>query len=477
MKLGLKYGLALSLTLPVGCALGSEQLKADRASTIQALEAITSQESEAPALLLLSPSQLNEISPPAERKVSKPSTNTNTKTQTRESAPLQAQIKQLNAALAQRDQELRQLRQAAQQDADARAEISQLKKTLQENLQATEQMQQDMVAAATAKGDNSNENGRLQQALDQSRQQSSALQKQLAALAKAHTDNSEENKALQAELNDSRQQAEQAKKALAELSAKAEAKPILQLALDESLHNQLTMLKVANEQQQAENSQLQQQLATQPREVIEPKSELEIRDYAIGSSLAEDMLALLKQRAAQGVEVDSRLALAGVQDTFAGKLKLQPEQIDKALDASEKLVQRNAQQQKLDTEKAGASYIEQFAKQKQVKKEALGYFYRIDKTGKGALGANNMVSVAVKESLINGKVIKDMQAAGTSVTQLLSSYPPIFRTAISKLQNHGSITMVVPPSLAYGDKGLPPDILPGSTMVYNVTVLDVAPAK
>jgi FKBP-type peptidyl-prolyl cis-trans isomerase len=475
MKLGLKYGLALSLTLPVGCALAAEQLKDDRASTLQALEAITSQESEAPALLLLSPSQLNAISPPTERKAS---TSSSTSTKTRESPALQAQIKQLNAALAQRDQELQQLRQAAQQDADARAEIAQLKKSLQENLQAAEQMQQDMVAAATAKGENSNENGRLQQALDQSRQQSSALQKQLAALAKAQADNGQENKALQAELNESRQQAEQAKQALAELSAKAQTKPLLQIALDESLQNQLAMLKVANEQQQVENGRLQQQLEAKPQqEIIEPKSEVEIRDYAIGSSLAEDMLVLLKQRAAQGVEVDSRLALAGVQDTFAGKLKLQPEQIDKALEASEKLLQQNEQQQKLDTEKAGARYIEQFAKQKQVKKEALGYFYRIDKAGKGAIGTNNMISVAVKESLINGKVIKDMQAAGTSVTQLLSSYPPIFRTAISKLQNHGSITMVVPPSLAYGDKGLPPDILPGSTMVYNVTILDVAPAK
>ncbi|WP_431225207.1 FKBP-type peptidyl-prolyl cis-trans isomerase [Serratia sp. L9] len=37
--------------------------------------------------------------------------------------------------------------------------------------------------------------------------------------------------------------------------------------------------------------------------------------------------------------------------------------------------------------------------------------------------------------------------------------------------------MVVPPTLAYGDKGLPPDIPPGSTMVYNVKILDVvAPA-
>ncbi|HGM5490319.1 TPA: FKBP-type peptidyl-prolyl cis-trans isomerase N-terminal domain-containing protein [Serratia fonticola] len=471
MKLGLKYGLALSLTLPVGSALGAEQLKDDRASTLQALEAITSQESEAPALLLLSPSQPNTLSPPAERKMSTPSAKT------RESAALQAQIKQLNAALAQRDKELQQLRQAAQQDADARAEVSQLKKTLQENLQAAERMQQDMVAAATVKGEHSNENGRLQQALDQSRQQSSALQKQLAALAKAHSDNSQENKALHATLNDSRQQTEQAKQALAELAAKTPAKTILQIALEESMQNQLTLLKVANEQQQVENSRLQHQLATQPRETIELKSELEIRDYAIGTSLAEDMLALLKQRADQGVEVDSRLALAGVQDTFTGKLKLQPEQIDKALEASEKLLRRNEQQQKLGTEEAGARYIEQFAKQKQVKKEALGYFYRIDQVGEGAIGTNNMISVTVKESLINGKVIKDMQAAGSSVTQLLSSYPPIFRTAISKLQNHGSITMVVPPSLAYGDKGLPPDIPPGSTMIYNVRILDVTPGK
>lgn len=425
MKLGLKYGLALSLTLPVGCALGAEQLKDDRASTLQALEAITSQKSEAPALLLLSPSQLNAIGPPAERKVSTPST----RTKTGESAALQAQIKQLNAALSQRDQELQQLRQAAPQDANARAEVSQLKKAQQENLQA----------------------------LDQSRQQSLALQ---------------------AALNESRQQAEQAQQALAALSAKTQAKPIMQIALDESLHNQLTMLKVANEQQQMENSRLQQQLvATPPREIIEPKSELEIRDYAIGSSLAEDMLALLKERAAQGLEVDSRLALAGVQDTFAGKLKLQPEQIDKALDASEKMVHRNQQQQKLDTEKAGARYVEQFAKQKQVKKQPLGYFYRIDKAGKGTIGENNMISVVVKESLINGKVVKDMEAAGTSITQLLSSYPPIFRTAISQLQNHGSITMVVPPSLAYGDKGLPPDIPPGSTMIYNVRIVDATPGK
>lgn len=473
MKQGLKYGLALSLTLPLGCAFAAEQLKDDRASTLRSLETITSKVDEAPALLLLSPTQMDALRKPVEKEVTKPTRRPASKkpvapdsASMTELKTLQAKINQLNDTLSQRDQELKQLRQAAQQDANARAEISQLKQNLEDNLQATEQMQQDLAAAAAVKSENSQNNGRLQQALEHSQQQSSVLQKQLDALAKSHNDNNQENKALQAALNESRKQAEQAQQALAALTAKAQATPALQTALDES-HKQ--------------NESLQSQLAALRKEVVEPKSKSEIRDYAIGNSLAEDMLALLKERAAQGIEVDSRLALAGVQDTFAGKLKLQPEQIDSALGATEVALRQNEQQQTENTKAAGKRYFEQFAKQKQVKKEALGYLYRIDKPGKGPISADNMISVVVKESLINGKVIKDMAAADTSITQLLSSYPPIFRSALLKLQNHGSITMVVPPALAYGDKGLPPDIPPGSTMIYNVRILDIAqpatPAK
>lgn len=437
MKQGLKFGLAFSLALPLSCAVGADQLKDDMANTFRSLEAITSKTDEAPALLLLTPSQLDALRQPVERQVTKPAKRPSSKKASApSSAPvaelknLQATVNRLNGTISQQEQELKQLRQAAQQDADARAEISQLKQNLQDNLQATEQMQQDLAAATAVKAESSQSNGKLQQALDKSQQQSSALQKQLDVLAKSHDDNNQENKALQAELNETRKQ----------------------------------------------NESLQSQLAAQQREIIEPKSKSEIRDYAIGNSLAEDMLALLKERAAQGIDVDNRLALAGVQDTFAGKLKLQQQQIDTALEATEVALRQNEQQQIQNTKAAGKRYIDQFAKQRQVKKEALGYLYRIDQPGKGTIDATSMISVVVKESLVNGKVVKDMATAGTSITQLLSSYPPIFRTALMKLQNHGSITMVVPPTLAYGDKGLPPDIPPGSTMIYNVRILDVAPS-
>ncbi|WP_431225206.1 FKBP-type peptidyl-prolyl cis-trans isomerase N-terminal domain-containing protein [Serratia sp. L9] len=313
---------------------------------------------------------------------------------------LQAKVNQLNAALGQQEQELKQLRQAARQDADARAEVAHLKQNLQENLQATEQMQQDLAAATAVKADNSKDNGRLQQALDKSLQQSSALQKQLDVLAKSHSDNNQESKVLLAELNDSRKQ-------------------------NEGLQNQLVAVQRQAGKHQLENSVLQQQLAVAAlqKEELEPKSAEEIRDYAIGSALAQDMLALLKERAAQGIDVDNRLALAGVKDTFAGKPKLQQAQIEKALDATEVVLSSNQQQQKLNTETAGSRYIEQFKNQKQVKKDASGYFYLVDSIGKGRIDVNSIVTVVVKESLANGKVIKDMDAAGTSITQPLSSFP------------------------------------------------------
>lgn len=458
MRQGLKYGFIFTWMLPLGCSFAAEPLsEKETLSTLQALNAITSRVDETPAILLLSPSQLDIALPPPEKEISKPAKRPSAKktdSQINELKALQAQINQLNGALSLKEQELTQLRQSIQQDTDARAEVAQLKQTLQENLQATERMQQELAVATSAKTENSKEGERLQQALEKSQQQSSLLQKQLDAMALSHNDNNKENKALREELNESQKQ-------------------------NESLQKELVSLKEKTGEQLLENSVLHQQLAvaTMQKPVIEPKTTREIRDYAIGSSLAEDMLALLKERATQGVEVDTRLALAGVQDTFSGKLKLQQEQISHALDEAEEALNTNKEQLKKDTETAGLRYIEQFEKQKQVKKEPSGYLYRIDSTGKGKIGDNNIVSVVVKESLIDGKVIKDMEAAGTSITQPLSSYPPMFRSAISKLQNHGSMTMVVPPALAYGDKGLPPEIPPGSTMIYNLKVVDVvAPA-
>lgn len=70
-------------------------------------------------------------------------------------------------------------------------------------------------------------------------------------------------------------------------------------------------------------------------------------------------------------------------------------------------------------------------------------------------------------------VIKDMESSGKWVSQPVNAFPPVFRSTLLKMKNHGSVTLVVPPSLAYGDQGYPPKVPPGATMVYSLRIHDV----
>ncbi|MEB7884021.1 FKBP-type peptidyl-prolyl cis-trans isomerase N-terminal domain-containing protein [Serratia fonticola] len=206
-----------------------------------------------------------------------------------------------------------------------------------------------------------------------------------------------------------------------------------------------------------------------------PVSPVEVRDYAVGASLAADALSLLKERAAQGVAVDQSMALAGIRDSFAGKLAVPQAVLDKALADSVDELTRKQGEGKAKNEQAGDRYRKSFAAKPGVKKGDGGVLYRIDYAG--ASGADiadtDMVSVVMSESLTDGTVIKDMEASGKFIRQPLSAYPPLFRQAIRQLKNHGSLTMVVPPALAYGDAGYPPLVPPGATMVYALRIRDV----
>lgn len=79
----------------------------------------------------------------------------------------------------------------------------------------------------------------------------------------------------------------------------------------------------------------------------------------------------------------------------------------------------------------------------------------------------------MKETLAGGRVIQDMDRSGKVLSQPLSAFPPLFREAIGYLKNHGSLTMVVPSALAYGEAGYPPQIPPNATMVYQLRIVDV----
>ncbi len=196
--------------------------------------------------------------------------------------------------------------------------------------------------------------------------------------------------------------------------------------------------------------------------------------YAIGASMGSEALNVLTTRRTHGVTVDAGLVLQGIEDAFRGQLRLGEQERNKALfDVSQQVFQNlNKIEQKNIS--AGKKYQQAFARKKDVVFKE-GVYSRIDYPGKGKISGNDLVTVVIKEMLTDGTVINDMEAKDQALTQKLDAYPPVFREPLKRLQNHGSVTLVVPPEKAYGSKGLPPKIPPGATMVYSVRIVDSQP--
>jgi FKBP-type peptidyl-prolyl cis-trans isomerase len=113
-----------------------------------------------------------------------------------------------------------------------------------------------------------------------------------------------------------------------------------------------------------------------------------------------------------------------------------------------------------------------------VHQDKSGFWYHVDYAGDGPLisADDSSIEVVVTEKLADGTLVEDMDASGRSLTMALVDFPPLFHSALVLMRNHGSMTLVAPPQLAYGDAGYPPKVPPGATMVYTLRVDNVKPA-
>jgi FKBP-type peptidyl-prolyl cis-trans isomerase FkpA len=244
----------------------------------------------------------------------------------------------------------------------------------------------------------------------------------------------------------------------------------------QSLQNEKDNQLVAVASLRAELAALQAKIPVQMDNTVLEKPSVR-QDYAAGVSLGEEILQMQADRKQWGVKTDKQTILAGIVDTFAGQRHLNDDQLNQALIASEALVRRARDKVMAEQAKTGENYLATFKKDPQVKRTTAGAWYRIDYEGDAPIPARASLDVVVKEMLTNDVVINDMEANGAVLTQTLDKFPPLFQEALKTLRNHGSLTLVVPPELAYGDKGYPPSVPPNATMVYRLRVAEMYPQE
>lgn len=131
--------------------------------------------------------------------------------------------------------------------------------------------------------------------------------------------------------------------------------------------------------------------------------------YALGASMGDGALEILAMRNTQGMKINQDVVLQGFADSFSGKFALDESTRKTALiDATKEvsLIQNKVEKQNISD---GKAYQQKFAKQKGVEFKN-GIYSRVDYAGKGKILGSDIVTVTIKEALIDGTIIQDMEA-------------------------------------------------------------------
>jgi FKBP-type peptidyl-prolyl cis-trans isomerase len=152
--------------------------------------------------------------------------------------------------------------------------------------------------------------------------------------------------------------------------------------------------------------------------------------------------------------------MQGVQKEFAEMMKAKQE------------VQMKAMQE--ENKKAGDAFLAENKAKKGVVVTESGLQYKVVKEGSGAVPtAADTVKVHYKGTMINGTVFDDSNKRGEPATFGVTQVIPGWSEVLQLMKEGASYHVVIPPSLAYGEQGVPPMIEPNSVLVFDVELISI----
>jgi len=198
--------------------------------------------------------------------------------------------------------------------------------------------------------------------------------------------------------------------------------------------------------------------------------------YSIGLFMAQS----LKQQGMTGL--NNALLMRGMNDALKGQpTQLSMEQAGQVMNTyqQKQYSVRNAESLKASAEnkKIGTAFLTENKVKTGVMTTASGLQYSVEKEGTGAKPmATDRVKVHYTGRLLDGKVFDssvERTPAEFGVNEVIKGW-----TEALQLMSVGSKwKLYIPSELAYGDRGAGQDIKPGSTLVFDVELLDVVKAE
>jgi FKBP-type peptidyl-prolyl cis-trans isomerase len=124
--------------------------------------------------------------------------------------------------------------------------------------------------------------------------------------------------------------------------------------------------------------------------------------------------------------------------------------------------------------KASQEFLEKAAKEKGATKTDSGLIVSEMKPGTGdSPKPTDKVKVHYEGTLIDGTVFDSSLKRGEPVTFALNGVIPCWTEGLQKMKVGGKSKLICPADIAYGDRGAPPHIKPGATLIFVVDLLEI----
>jgi len=124
--------------------------------------------------------------------------------------------------------------------------------------------------------------------------------------------------------------------------------------------------------------------------------------------------------------------------------------------------------------KAGAAFLAKAAAEPGAKKTASGAIIKTLKEGSGpSPNATDKVKVHYHGTLVDGTVFDSSVKRGQPVTFPLGNVIKCWTEGLQQIKVGGKSRLTCPANIAYGDRGSPPVIRPGATLIFDVELLEI----
>lgn len=183
----------------------------------------------------------------------------------------------------------------------------------------------------------------------------------------------------------------------------------------------------------------------------------------------------------QNVNVNPEAILTGINDALSGKEPaLSKEEREKTLAAlQKKMMEKQAAASKTVAEKnaaAGEKFLAENKKKLGVKTTPSGLQYKVLKEGTGpSPKETDSVVTNYKGTLIDGTEFDSSYKRGEPATFPVNRLIKGWTEGLQLMKPGSKYQLFIPPSLAYGERGVGNDIGPNSTLIFEVELLGIKP--